>query len=117
MIPGSALRKLEAITGLEATKLAVGYQLKYGPGVGFFSAKKDEKDACEELRRANWKRIQGIVGARQGWKCLQCGRIVPLGFHHVNFRSRWRRSDGPLDHESNVEGLCLADHQKEHGIK
>lgn len=117
MIPGSALRKLEAITGLEATKLSVGYQLKYGPGVGFYSAKKDEKAACEELRRANWKRIQGIVGERQGWKCFQCGRLVPLQFHHQRFKSRWMRSDGPLDHEDNVIALDSACHGKEHGIK
>lgn len=117
MISGSALRKLEAITGLEATKLSVGYQLKYGSGVGFYSAKKDEKAACEELRRANWKRIQGIVGERQGWRCFQCGRITELQAHHVIFRSRWRREDGPLDHESNVRMECQRCHQAEHGIK
>ena len=117
MIPGSALRKLEAMTGLEATNLSVGYQLKYGPGVGFFSAKKDEKDACEELRRANWKRIQGIVGERQGWKCFQCSKITELQLHHVIFRSRWKRSDGPLDHEDNCRFFCQRCHGKEHGIK
>lgn len=117
MITGSALRLLSAQTGLEATKLSVGYQLKYGPGQGFFSAKKDEKAACKELRQANWKRIQGIVGARQGWKCFGCGRITELQFHHVNFRSRWSRADGSLDHESNVRALCQKCHQAEHGIK
>jgi hypothetical protein len=32
----------------------------------------------------------------------------------VIFRSRWRPSMGPLDHESNLTGLCQECHGKIH---
>lgn len=116
MISGSALRRLSAITGLEALKESDGcYGLEISPSVKLFSFIKDEKTACEELRQVNWRRVCRIVFERQEWKCAECGQFGALQGHHVRFKSRWRRSDGPLDHESNVKGVDQSCHEKEHG--
>jgi len=117
MIPGSALRKLSAITGLEASRESPScYRLKITEDVSFFSFLEDERAACDMLRKMNWARVERNVFETQGWKCKRCGQVKPLQGHHVLFKSRWRRSDGPLDIESNIEGLDQACHGQEHGI-
>lgn len=116
MITGSALRKLEAITGLKAAKSSeTCYGLEVAPGVAFFSFKRDEKEACQELRDQNWHRVSRIVFDRQEWKCAECKQVKPLQGHHVVFKSRWRRAMGPLDHESNIIALCQDCHGDIHG--
>ncbi len=115
MIPGSAMRRLAAITGLEVRKEAEAcFALIVSSGVSLFSMKSDEKEACKELREFNFRRVSHLVFEKQGWKCAECGRVLPLSAHHIRFRSRWRRSDGPLDVESNLSGLCAQDHESEH---
>lgn len=116
MLEGSALRKLSAITGLEASRMECGmYRLDIAPDVSLFSSRKDEKAACEELRRANWTRVCTRRFEMQQWKCHGCSRILPLQGHHVIFRSRWVRQDGPLDVVENIEGCCAVCHEKKHG--
>lgn len=115
MITGSALRKLEAITGLKATQTSPAcYKLEVSESVAFFSFKRDEKEAANELRQHNWKRVCRIVFEAQGWKCNECTKILPLQGHHWLFRSRWSKKDGPLDHEKNVVGLCQSCHETIH---
>ncbi len=115
MIDGSALRKLEAVTGLKTEKMeSGGYRLEVAPGVAFFSFKKDEKEACKELREQNWRRVVRLACEAAGWKCVRCRGIKPLQGHHKIYRSRWTRSDGPLDVVSNVDALCDGCHGKEH---
>lgn len=115
MIPGSALRKLEAITGLEAKKVAAGcYGLYILPSCALFSFIDDEKAACEDLRTINLRRVNNLVMEKQEWKCAECGLLKPLQGHHVIFRSRWRRSMGPLDCVDNIRGLCAGCHTDEH---
>lgn len=115
MITGSAMRKLEAITGLIVRKEKVGYSMTVSPGVAYYSRKQDEKEACKELREQNWRRVCQEVFKLQGWKCGQCEKVKPLQGHHYIFRSRWSRSDGPLDHPKNVIGMCAECHAAEHG--
>ena len=115
MIPGSALRRLSAITGLEAKKCADAcYELYVTPDVALFSFLADEKDACNDLRTINLRRVSNIVFEKQEWKCAECQQVKPLSAHHVIFRSRWRPSMGPLDVESNLRGLCAEHHGDEH---
>lgn len=115
MIPGSAIRKLSAMTGLVASKSAEAcYRLDIAPGVAFFSFLKDEKEACNELRSYNLHRVSRIVFEKQEWKCNKCNQLLSLQAHHVIFRSRWRRSDGPLDCESNLIGICARCHSEIH---
>ena len=117
MIPGSALRKLSAITGLEAKKDADKcYRLDIAPSVALFAFVKDEQEACLILRQLNWQRVSRLVMDSQNWKCGVCGSIEGLSVHHKRFRSRWRRSDRPLDVPDNLVALCVTCHQKEHGI-
>lgn len=115
MIPGSALRKLEAITGLKATKEADKcYALWIEEGVAYFAMVADEQDACKQLRDDNWRRVCNTVFREQEFKCARCGQIQPLQGHHKLYRSRWSRKDGPLDVASNTEGLCARCHESEH---
>lgn len=115
MIPGSALRKLSAITGLEASKEDEGcYRLSIAPGVAFFAFIKDEKEACEQLRKDNWRRVCLLKFESVGWKCERCTKMTGLTGHHKIYRSRWRRQDGPLDVVSNIEALCSSCHDGEH---
>lgn len=115
MIPGSMLRKLEAITGLKASKSSPScYRLDIAEGVAFFAMVKDEKEACAMLRADNWRRVVYMVSKAQEWRCKSCRQVKPLQGHHVLFRSRWRRIDGPLDVESNTHALCADCHQDEH---
>ena len=117
MIPGSAIRKLEAQTGLVVEKTSDAcYRINIAPSVALFAFVKDEKEACRILRDLNWKRVCGLVFAKQEWKCGKCCERSPLTCHHQLFRSRWRRSDGPLDVESNLIALCNSCHSSEHGI-
>lgn len=117
MIPGSAMRKLEAQTGLVVEKASDAcYRINIAPSVALFAFVKDEKESCRILRDMNWKRVCGLVFAKQEWKCAECQKMTGLQGHHVKFKSRWRRSDGPLDVESNVRGLCQNCHSSEHGI-
>ena len=116
MIPGSALRKLEAMTGLTASQDPVDgkYTLLLPDGQFFVSYLRDEKMACRDLREKNWKRVSNLVFESQGWVCKNCNQRRGLQCHHVRFRSRWRREDGPLDVQSNLAGLCQGCHQEEH---
>lgn len=115
MIPGSALRKLAKITGLKATREADScWKLEVCPGVAHFSFLSDEQAACAELRAINWKRVVRAVCTAQGWRCHKCQAMTPLSGHHRIFRSRWRPTDGPLDVESNIWGLCSACHESQH---
>lgn len=116
MIPGSRLRKLEAITGLVAAQdTATGaYTLALTDGQVLISYMRDERMACRDLREKNWRIVCNGVFERQQWKCAKCGERRPLSGHHKLFRSRWKRSDGPLDVESNTDGLCQQCHGKEH---
>ncbi len=115
MIPGAALRKLTAITGLEATCEADGvFRLEVSPAVALFSFKREEVEACRELREMNLKRVNRLVFEKQQWRCARCGERLPLSGHHKVFRSRWRRAMGPLDTVENIEGLCARDHETEH---
>ncbi len=115
MIPGSALRRLSAITGLEAKKLGDGvFALYMEPEVALVSFLKDEKEACAALRQNNLRRVNEIIFRKQAYKCADCGERVPLQGHHVNTRARWRPSDGPLDVESNIRGLCQVCHANAH---
>lgn len=116
MIPGSAIRKLVAITGCGVGTDGDGgfYFLFVDSATIFKSFLKDEKAACQDLRNQNWARVSKIVFEKQDWKCARCGQCRPLQAHHRIYRSRWRRSDGPLDVESNIEGLCEKDHGAEH---
>ena len=118
MIPGSALRKLEQITGLKATKEADGlFKLEISPSVAYFSFLKDEKKACLALEQDNWRRVSREVMETQGWKCVQCGSREGLSCHHLIFRSRWRFSiHGPRDVSSNLHALCCNCHNAAHGI-
>ena len=119
MIPGSAMRHLEAITGCEVKKLGPAcYGLYVTPDVALFSFKKDEKDACNELEQFNWRRVSNIVFEKQDWKCAECGsRSNGLQCHHRIFRSKWRREDGPRDVESNLTGVCQGCHESLHKEK
>lgn len=115
MIDGSAMRKLEAITGLEVKKLSPScYGLYTSPSVAFFSFSADEKKACERLRQQNWKRIVDLACKCAAWKCERCGLRKPLQGHHKLTRARWSRSDGPLDAVDNVAALCSDCHSEEH---
>jgi len=115
MIPGSALRRLTSITGLQATKDAPKcYRLQIAPGVALFSFKDDEKEACSELRQLNWRRVSNIIFEKQCWKCGECGRRLGLSVHHKIFRSRWRPTDGPLDVEDQLVALCSSCHSAIH---
>lgn len=115
MITGSALRRLEAITGLVATKSTkYCYKLEVSEHVAFFSFKRDEKDACHELREMNLRRVNNLVFEKQDWKCVTCGFMKPLQGHHKTYRSRWRRSMGALDCVENIDGLCADCHGSEH---
>jgi|ERR1700722_7085122 len=115
MIPGSALRKLSAITGLVARKRAEAcYSLDINPDCALFSFVKDEKEACKSLRDINWKRICFLKFESQEWKCAECSGVKPLQGHHVIYKSRWRRQDGPLDVDYNIRGLCSDCHGNIH---
>lgn len=120
MIPGSALRRLVAITGLGAGHDVDGgfwYLAVIDPpkeNIFLKSFLKNEKAACQQLRDQNWARVTRIVFERQEWKCAKCHGVKALQGHHVRFRSRWRRCDGPLDHEDNILGECGECHGEEH---
>jgi 5-methylcytosine-specific restriction endonuclease McrA len=113
-IPGSHMRKLEAITGLSVVLENGAWCLKRGEDVVCFTTGRSEKRAIDWLRGENWKRVTNNVYRRQGWKCGRCDKMKPLQGHHIRFRSRWRREDGPLDIEGNVEGLCSSCHEDIH---
>ncbi len=115
MIPGAALRKLSAMTGLEASKIADScYKLEITPEVAYVSFLRDEKEACVQLRQMNLGRVNQIVFERQEWKCHGCQERRPLQGHHVIYRSRWRPAMGPLDWEGNIVGVCSDCHESEH---
>lgn len=115
MITGSAMRKLSAITGLEAKKLSpTCYGLYITPHVALFSFVADEKQACDQLRQQNWKRVTMLAFEKAGWTCMECHRIRPCEGHHINYRSRWSRDDGPLDVVENIRVLCSECHGNIH---
>ncbi len=115
MITGSAIRKLQAITGLEVKKLSdTCYGLYITPSVALFSFVADEKKACDQLRQQNWQRVSRLAFEKAGWSCQKCHRIRPCEAHHLVYRSRWSRHDGPLDVESNVSVLCSECHSEIH---
>lgn len=117
MIPGSALRKLKAMTGLETSHPSDKvYKLHYDGGE-FSVEYRDEKRAADRLRQLNWTRVCCIAFELANYKCIGCGQIKPLQGHHKLYRSRWKRSDGPLDVVSNIASLCNACHQSIHEPK
>jgi hypothetical protein len=119
VIPGSKLRKLEAITGLQVAGTSTGRAHALFSGDCMvpvaISHKVSEADIADDLRAQNWKIVCDTVFRKQGWRCAECGKTAPLQGHHVLFRSRWRREDGPLDVVTNVRGLCARCHETEHG--
>lgn len=114
MIPGSAMRRLEDITGLTVATTEGGYILLVSPEISLLSTKRKEKEACQQLREFNLRRVSLLVFQKQNWLCAECGRHLPLQAHHVIFRSRWRREMGPLDCEANIRGMCSEHHEQQH---
>lgn len=121
MLPGSTLRKLEAITGGNVSKIEVRekmflYVLYFSfvtdPAISYLG--NNDRMASEQLRSQNWKRVCNNVATAQEWRCADCGQCKPLQGHHKIYRSRWRRADGPLDAESNVKMICALCHEREH---
>jgi len=120
VIPGSEARKLEAMTGgvvVHAQESALPWCLCFGGAARYFSKHRDEKAACADLRRQNWAAVCQQVFAAQKWLCTDCHKRLPLQGHHKVFRSRWRRSDGPLDVASNVAAVCAGCHERRHGAQ
>ncbi len=115
MITGSAMRKLMSQTGLEVKKLSdTCYGIYITPSVALFSFVADEKKACQQLRDQNWTRVSKIAFEKAGWKCSKCNRIRECQAHHVIWRSRWSRDDGPLDVVENISVLCSECHEQVH---
>ena len=115
MITGSAMRKLEAITGLEVKQLSpTCYALYITASVALYSFVADEKKACQQLRDQNWARVSRLAFEKAGWKCERCHRIRECQGHHKIHRSLWSRDDGPLDVVENIECLCPSCHSDEH---
>lgn len=115
MITGSAMRKLEAQTGLEVKRLSpTCYGLYITSSVALYSFVADEKKACQQLRDQNWARVSRLAFEKAGWKCERCHRIRECQGHHKIHRSLWSRDDGPLDVVENLECLCAQCHESEH---
>jgi len=126
VIPGSEARKLEAMTGGVVSHISahisasatVPWCLWFADNdFRYFSKHRDEKAACADLRRQNWAAVCQQVFAAQKWLCTDCHKRLPLQGHHKVFRSRWRRSDGPLDVASNVAAVCAGCHERRHGAQ
>lgn len=50
---------------------------------------------------------------KAGYRCVRCGKIVPLQAHHVIHRARGQRDDSV----ENLDPLCAEHHEQEHGAK
>ena len=73
---------------------------------------RTESKVLEDLRDKVLAEHGRVAMERAGWKCQECGGVKPLSAHHKVFRS-----NGRDDTVQNLESVCRACHEREHGPK
>ena len=109
------LTRAESITGLTVL-LIDGQDCHYAAGVRLTPREEavvgrgaTEEEALDALVAANLAAVFNRVAERQKWRCADCGKIRPLGRHHLKYRS-----EGRDDREENAVCLCAWCHEKRH---